>query len=72
MLEGEKKGEGSRWAQGGVYEFSDSLERPWLGLAVERLWGVLLQCSEGRIAWGCAGFGMGRLRGGKEDCGCIE
>jgi hypothetical protein len=72
MLKGEKMGDGSRWGQGGVYGIPDSLERPWLGMTVERLWGVLLQCSEGRIAWGCAGFGKGRLRGGKEDCGCIE
>jgi hypothetical protein len=72
MLKGEKNAKGSRWGQGGVYEVPDSLERPWLGMTVERLWGVLLQCSEGRIAWGCGGFGKGRLGAGREDCGCIE
>jgi hypothetical protein len=74
-LEGErggKGGKGGRWGAGGVYAEKDSLERPWLGFTVERLWGVLLQCSEGRIAWGCAGFGRGRFGGEREDCGCIE
>ncbi|KAE9364247.1 hypothetical protein N431DRAFT_354538 [Stipitochalara longipes BDJ] len=70
MMQGEKR-EG-RWGRGGVYEVPDSLERPWLGSTVERLWGVLLQCSEGRIAWGCAGFGVDRFGGAREDCGCIE
>ena len=74
-LEGETEGwdgEGGRWGKGGVFEKEDSLEEPWLGLTVERLWGVLLQCSEGRIAWGCAGFGKGRLGGVKGDCGCMD
>ncbi|PMD37693.1 hypothetical protein L207DRAFT_568614 [Hyaloscypha variabilis F] len=72
MKEGERRDSGGRWGQGGVYEREDSLEAPWLGKTVERLWGVLLQCSEGRIAWGCAGFGKGRLGGVREDCGCSE
>ena len=70
MLEGE--GKWGRWAEGGVYANVDSKESPWLGSTVERLWGVLLQCSEGRIAWGCAGYGKERFGGGKEDCGCSE
>lgn len=74
-LEGEMEGwggVGGRWGKGGVFEKADSLESPWLGSTVERLWAVLLQCSEGRIAWGCAGFGRGRLGGETGDCGCLD
>ena len=70
LVEGE--GKEGRWGEGGVYAVKDSLERPWLGKTVERLWGVLLQCSVGRIAWACSGFGEGRLGGGRDDCGCVE
>ncbi|CAG8972128.1 hypothetical protein HYALB_00008133 [Hymenoscyphus albidus] len=57
----------------GVYGKSDTLERPWLGMTVERLWGVLLQCSSEAIAWRCPGLGTGwRLGGQKGDCGCID
>ena len=77
-LEGETEGwngEGGRWGKGGVFENEDSLEEPWLGLTVERLWGVLLQCSgedclgvcgvwEGTVGWGEGGlwvYGLGRV-----------
>jgi hypothetical protein len=70
-LQGE--GEVGRWGKGGVYERGDSLESPFLGLTVERLWGVLLQCNEARLAWNCPSLWRGsRMGGGKEDCGCIE
>ena len=41
VLEGEE-GRG-RFAKGAVYGEGDSLEKPYLGLTVERLWGVLLR-----------------------------
>lgn len=69
---GEEEGR-SRFAPGAVYGQEDSLERPYLGLTVERLWAVLLQCSEPRIAWGCPSLEIGwRLDGTNADCECIE
>jgi hypothetical protein len=57
----------------GIYGEKDSLEKPYLGMTVERLWGVLLQCSEGRIAWRCPNLETGWRRGGEEeDCGCVD
>jgi hypothetical protein len=62
-----------RWAEGEVYGEPDSLKKPYLGMTLERLWGVLLQCSEGRVAWRCPSLEVGwRLGGEKEDCGCID
>jgi len=62
-----------RWAEGEVYGEKDSLTRPYLGMTIERLWGVLLQCSEGRIAWRCPSLEVGwRLGQQTEDCGCID
>lgn len=70
-------GEDRKWGwwegEDGVYARPDSLERPYLGLTVERLWGVLLQCSEGRITWRCPNLETGWRTGGqKEDCGCVD
>lgn len=68
-------GEGNRgrWAPGEVYGEVDSLQRPYLGFTVERLWGTLLQCSGGEVAWRCPTLERGwRNGGGKEDCGCVE
>ncbi|CZS94195.1 uncharacterized protein RAG0_04251 [Rhynchosporium agropyri] len=71
MLPGEE-GKG-RWKKGAVYGSPDSLAKPYLGLTIERLWGVLLQCSSAEIAWGCPALEVGwRINGRKEDCGCIE
>ncbi|KAH7374132.1 hypothetical protein BKA64DRAFT_259887 [Cadophora sp. MPI-SDFR-AT-0126] len=71
VLAGEE-GKG-RFAKGAVYGEGDSLERPYLGLTVERLWGVLLQCSSPDVAWGCPSLEVGwRYGGRREDCGCIE
>lgn len=62
-----------RWAEGGVYGQEDSLEKPYLDFTVERLWGIMLQCSTGEIAWKCPSLERERRSGGeKEDCGCIE
>lgn len=71
MLEGESKM--GKWAEGGVYGISDSLEDPIFGLTVERLWGVLLQCSVPEIAWRCPNLGRGwRTGGNREDCACVD
>ena len=57
----------------GVYGLSDSLERPWLGFTVERLWGILLQCSRKEIAWRCPSLEKGwRVGWVKSDCECID
>lgn len=62
-----------RWAEGEIYAEKDSLRKPYLGMTVERLWGILLQCSEGRVAWRCPSLEVGwRLGGVKEDCGCVD
>lgn len=51
----------------------NTLERPFAGYAVERLWGVLLQCSSDDIAWRCPTLLSGRRRGGDVgDCGCLD
>jgi hypothetical protein len=72
MLPGEKKKTGP-WAEGGVYAENDSLENPYLGLTVERLWGILLQCSTPMIAWRCPSLWRGSRWGAeKVDCGCID
>ena len=52
-------------------EKEDSLEKPYLGLTIERLWGILMQCSNSEIAWSCPNLLRGWRRGGKvTDCGC--
>ncbi|KAH9214712.1 hypothetical protein DL95DRAFT_337427 [Leptodontidium sp. 2 PMI_412] len=62
-----------RFRPGAVYGVKDSLERPYLGMTIERLWGVLLQCSTPEIAWACPALEVGwRIGGRREDCGCIE
>ncbi|RDL36457.1 uncharacterized protein BP5553_05809 [Venustampulla echinocandica] len=63
-----------RWdPNGGVYGKPDSLERPWLGFTIERLWAVLLQCSTPEVAWRCPPPGRSwRLGWEKEDCMCID
>ncbi|TGO41622.1 hypothetical protein BHYA_0019g00530 [Botrytis hyacinthi] len=51
----------------------DSLEKPHLGYTVERLWGILLGCSNQKIAWRCPNLWKGWRRGGeKEDCACRD
>ncbi|KAG9235177.1 hypothetical protein BJ875DRAFT_542325 [Amylocarpus encephaloides] len=57
----------------GVYGLSDTLERPWLGFTVERLWGVLLQCSTPEIAWKCPSLERSwRVGWDKPDCTCVD
>lgn len=71
MLMGEElKG---RWGPGGVYEVVDSKVEPVLGRTMERLWGVLLQCSTPEIAWRCPNLEAGpRIGGNGTACGCID
>jgi hypothetical protein len=54
-----------------ITEKEDTIENPYLGLTIERLWGVLMQCSTPEIAWSCPNVFRGWRRGGKvTDCGC--
>ncbi|KAI9643862.1 hypothetical protein NHQ30_007213 [Ciborinia camelliae] len=51
----------------------DSLAKPHLGYTVERLWGILLGCSNQEIAWRCPGLWKGwRWGGAKADCACRD
>jgi hypothetical protein len=51
----------------------DSMNAPFFGYTLERLWSVLLQCSEERIATCCPTLLSGTRRGGsKEDCQCFD
>jgi hypothetical protein len=62
-----------RWAKDGVYGKKDTLQEPLLGKTIERLWGVLLQCSTAEVAWHCPGLERGwRINGKEADCGCID
>jgi hypothetical protein len=62
-----------KWGEDGVYGKEDSLENPILGRTIERLWGVLFQCSAQKIVWRCPNLWRGWRRGWEmEDCGCID
>ncbi|KEQ76285.1 hypothetical protein M436DRAFT_39398 [Aureobasidium namibiae CBS 147.97] len=51
----------------------DSLNAPYFGYTLERLWSVIMQCSEERIATLCPTLLSGQRRGGsKEDCQCLD
>lgn len=51
----------------------DSMSAPLFGYTLERLWSVLLQCSEERIVTRCPTLLSGTRRGGsKEDCQCSD
>ncbi len=71
MAKGEE-GRG-RSAEGEVYGLRDSVERPWLGMTVERLWGTMMQCGSGSDEWICEVGNMPWASFGKEtNCGCID
>ena len=60
-----------KWEE--VFGDEDSLEKPYLGYTIERLWGILLQCSTPEVAWRCPNTARGWRTGGvKEDCGCLR
>jgi hypothetical protein len=51
----------------------DSLNAPYFGFTLERMWSVLLQCSEVDIALKCPTLLAGSRRGGNfKDCQCID
>lgn len=63
------------WTHGDEYldGREDSLNAPYLGFTVERLWGVLLQCSGRRLAERCPTLLSGTSRlGEKGDCQCFD
>lgn len=63
------------WAHGQEYLQGrpDSLNAPYLGYTLERLWSVIMQCSDERIAALCPTLLSGKRRGGsKSDCQCLD
>jgi hypothetical protein len=51
----------------------DSLNAPFFGYTVERMWAVLLQCSERDVARKCPSLLAGWRRGGDvTDCQCVD
>ncbi|KAG9952332.1 hypothetical protein KCU85_g2181, partial [Aureobasidium melanogenum] len=51
----------------------DSLNAPYFGYTLERMWSMILQCSEERIAALCPTLISGTRRGGsKSDCQCFD
>ena len=67
--------EPNSWAHGQEYLQGrpDSLNAPYFGYTLERLWSVIMQCSEERIAALCPTLLSGERRGGsKEDCQCLD
>lgn len=63
------------WAHSEPYlqNRTDSLDTPYFGYALERLWSILLQCSEADIALKCPTLLAGTRRGGDmTDCQCVD
>jgi hypothetical protein len=63
------------WAHGQEYLQGrpDSLNAPYFGYTLERLWSVIMQCSDERIAALCPTLLSGARRGGsKADCQCLD
>lgn len=51
----------------------DKMSAPVFGYAVERLWSILMQCSDLNIAWKCPTLLSRNRRGGsKADCQCFD
>ncbi|KAI9890426.1 MAG: hypothetical protein M1814_004212 [Vezdaea aestivalis] len=51
----------------------DSVERPVVERSVERVWSLVMQCNEKRIAERCPSLLSGtRIGGEKEDCACLD
>ncbi|KAL9094693.1 MAG: hypothetical protein Q9165_002963 [Trypethelium subeluteriae] len=51
----------------------DSVNAPYFGFTMERLWSTLLQCSDMDIAWKCPTLLSGSRRGGDAgDCQCFD
>jgi hypothetical protein len=63
------------WAHGEEYlkGRKDSLNAPFFGFTLERLWNVLFQCSDLDVAWKCPSLLSGtRSDGDKGDCQCFD
>ncbi|KAF1986503.1 hypothetical protein K402DRAFT_463445 [Aulographum hederae CBS 113979] len=63
------------WAHGEDYlrGRKDTMDAPWFGYTMERLWSTLLQCSDEEVAWRCPTLLSGvRRGGGKGDCQCFD
>ncbi|KAF2093497.1 hypothetical protein NA57DRAFT_48189 [Rhizodiscina lignyota] len=51
----------------------DEMSAPIFGYTLERVWGLLMQCSDLEIAWKCPTLLSGKRRGGsKADCQCFD
>ena len=51
----------------------DSLNAPFVGYTIERLWGILMQCSDMELKWLCPSHMSGKRRGGSaKDCQCFD
>ena len=54
-------------------QFEDSLDAPYLGYTVERLWNILMQCSDMDVGWKCPSLISGwRTFGKASDCQCLD
>lgn len=52
---------------------TDKMSAPYFGYAVERLWSILMQCSDLDLAWKCPTLLSQTRRGGsKADCQCFD
>jgi hypothetical protein len=63
------------WAHSDEYlqDRPDSLNAPYFGYTLERLWSVIMQCSDEQIAALCPTLLSGQRRGGsKADCQCMD
>ncbi|GAM89069.1 hypothetical protein ANO11243_071040 [Dothideomycetidae sp. 11243] len=62
------------WAHHDLYaKQGDSLEKPRLAGTIERMWPLLLQCNDARVADMCASLWSGSRRLGTErDCQCYD
>ncbi|KAG0646511.1 hypothetical protein D0Z07_7437, partial [Hyphodiscus hymeniophilus] len=56
-----------------IFGQDDSVQNPYLGHTIERLWGIMMQSDEREIAWRCPNTVRGWRRGGeKSDCGDLH
>lgn len=51
----------------------DEMSAPFFGYTLERVWSILMQCSDMEVAWKCPTLLSGTRRGGsKADCQCFD
>ena len=56
-----------------VQDKRNTLNAPWFGYALERMWGMLMQCNDMEIAWKCSSLqSRKRLGGDLKDCQCLD